>query len=129
MLSPDQMPSQIEQIADSGMCRNESLSLYRAGSRLHVFFTMTSHSPERVLVTSMDLHPDSWFYTAPWVVPAEILRAEKLWEGSAITPMPSRRGPEMNLANALRDRFILEDEKNCIFFTLAAGKTPLATHS
>lgn len=73
----------------------------------------------------MDLHPDSWFYTAPRVVPAEILRAEKLWEGSAITPMPSRRGPEMNLANALRDRFILEDEKKLYLFYAGGGENAI----
>ncbi|MCX2978881.1 hypothetical protein [Candidatus Marimicrobium litorale] len=114
-----------DEIFAPGKTRVRHLSLYRAGSRLHVFFTMTGHSPERILVTSVDLHPDSWFCAAPRVVPAEILRAEKLWEGSAVKPMPSRRGPEMHLANALRDPFILEDENKLYLFYAGGGESAI----
>lgn len=96
--------------------------LYRDGATLHVFFTMTGHSPERVLVTSVDLESDCWFCPLPQSVPDEVLRAQEPWEGSAVAPEPSRKGREYRLVNAIRDPFVFEDEGKLYLFYVGGGE-------
>lgn len=86
---------------------------------------MKEHSPNRILLSSVDLEPDCWFCYEPEKVPEEVLRAEEPWEGSAIEPKPSRNGPEYDMANALRDPYVFEDGGKLYFFYSGGGESAI----
>jgi len=98
------------------------LGLYRSGDRLHVFFTMKKHSPERILVTTVDLPQLNWFNVAPESEPVEVLRAQRVWEGADLLPHPSKKGAVMKLVNALRDPFVFSDEGKLYLFYAGGGE-------
>ncbi len=98
------------------------MGLYREDDRLHVFFTMKGHSPERILVTSVDLNKDNWFDVAPVASPIEVLRAQREWEGAGIAPERSKKGAEFRLVNALRDPFVFSDRGDLYLFYAGGGE-------
>jgi hypothetical protein len=115
------------QKADGKKARNRApfvrhLALYRQGDRLHVFYTMTGDAPERIYVTSVDLNDGDWFDVAPEVSPAEVLHAEKGWEGAGIEPERSKKGAEYRLVNALRDPYVFNDRGNLYLFYAGGGE-------
>jgi hypothetical protein len=112
-----------------GKTRLRHAALYRDGTTLQVFFTMTGHSPERVLVTSVNLASDCWYCAPPQAVPEEILRAEQPWEGSEVAPEPSRKGPEYRLANAIRNPYVFEDEGKLYLFYVGGGERAIGIAS
>jgi len=97
-------------------------ALHRDGDRLHVFFTMRGHAPEHILVTSVELRDDDWFDVAPAVSAAEVLRAEREWEGAGIAPKRSKQGSEYRLVNALRDPFVFNDRGRLYLFYVGGGE-------
>jgi hypothetical protein len=120
-------------ISSSGKALVRHLAIYRKSSTLNIFFTMKGHSPERVFVTSVNLEQDCLPCAEAGTLPVEVLRAEELWEGSAVPPVPSTGGVEKHLANALRDPFIFEDgDKRYLFYVgggeQAIGVARLTTH-
>ena len=98
------------------------LALYREDNRLHVFFTMKGHKPERILATSVDLDREDWFDVAPAAEPIEVLRAELAWEGAGIQPERSKKGAEFRLVNALRDPFVFYDQGSVYLFYAGGGE-------
>lgn len=109
-------------IAHNGTPRVRHVALYRTGDRLHVFYTMKGDAPERILVTSVDVNSVNWFDVAPETSPAEVLRAEREWEGAGIAPERSRKGPEFRLVNALRDPYVLNDRGSLYLFYAGGGE-------
>jgi len=102
--------------------RIRHLALYRKEAELFVFFTMKGHSPERILMTQVNLGEECWACAEPRESPVEVMRAEEVWEGSAVKPSPSKRGAQFDLENALRDPFIFEDEGKLYLFYAGGGE-------
>ena len=102
--------------------RPRHLALYRDGDRMHVFFTMRNHSPERILSTSVKLTDPDWFEVAAYQAPAEILRAEREWEGGTLAPESSRKGAARQRQNALRDPFVFSDQGVLYLFYAGGGE-------
>jgi hypothetical protein len=109
-------------IVHDGTPRVRHVGLYREGDRLHVFFTMKGHAPERILATSVDVNDGNWFDVAPETAPAEILRAEREWEGGGLEPVRSKKGAEFRLVNALRDPFVFNDRGDLYLFYAGGGE-------
>ncbi|MFH0862343.1 MAG: hypothetical protein V1875_04855 [Candidatus Altiarchaeota archaeon] len=89
-----------------------------AGSTLYVFYSRIGDSPERILMSTMDLSTgdyNNWTLTHP---PVEILRAEMPWEGSDIAPQKSTEGSAPEHVNQLRDPYIFKDSdgKTYLFY-------------
>jgi hypothetical protein len=102
--------------------RTRHLGLYLEGDQLHVFFTRKVDSPERIFVSTVDLRQPNWFNAPAPTAPVEVLRAQRNWEGGDLEPMPSRRGAEMRLSNALRDPFVFTDEGKLYLFYAGGGE-------
>lgn len=102
--------------------RVRHLGLYLTGDMLHILFTVKGHAPERIFQTSVDLGTENWFDLAPATAPAEVLRAERDWEGASVPPVPSRKGAEDQLANALRDPFVFNDDGKLYLFYAGGGE-------
>lgn len=85
---------------------------------LHVFWTQVGDSPERILVSKVDLSRGF----ADWIdsTPAEVLRPERIWEGSREPVEPSIRSVAYGLVNQLRDPAIYE-ESGHVFMLYAVG--------
>jgi hypothetical protein len=98
------------------------LGIYKADNRLHVFFTMKGHAPERILATSVMLNSGCWQCTAPQAAPVEILRAKETWEGGAVAPSPSTKGAQFELENALRDPFLFYEDDALYLFYVGGGE-------
>lgn len=101
--------------------RPRHLALYRDGDTMQVFFTRKEDAPERILVSTVDLQRPNWF-NAPALPVVEVLRAQRAWEGGDLEATPSRRGAEMQLANALRDPYVFVDEGNLYLFYAGGGE-------
>jgi hypothetical protein len=102
--------------------RVRHLGLYRHGDTLHVFFSMIGHSPERILVTSVDLSQNDWFNAASAVRAQEVLRPSLAWEGAQLQPDFSRKGAAVTLENALRDPYVFADEEGLYLFYAGGGE-------
>lgn len=102
--------------------RVRHLGVYRSGDTLHVFFTMLKQSPERILATAVDLSADTWFAAAATAAPAEILRAEREWEGAQLAPRPSKKGAVRQQENALLDPFVFSDAGALYLFYAGGGE-------
>jgi len=109
-------------IVHNGTPYARHVALYRKGDRLHVFFTMKGDAPERILVTSVELNDGNWFDVAPETSPAEVLRAEREWEGGGLEPKRSKKGAEFRLVNALRDPFVFNDRGDLYLFYAGGGE-------
>ncbi|MBA04066.1 MAG: hypothetical protein CMQ36_08535 [Gammaproteobacteria bacterium] len=85
---------------------------------LHVFWTQVGDSPERIMVSTIDLDVDfeDWTNSAP----AEVLRPERVWEGAQEPLQPSIRSVAYGLVNQLRDPAIFE-ESGRVFLLYAVG--------
>ncbi len=93
-------------------------ALLKRGNTLYVLWTQAGDTPERILVSSIDLTVDwmSWRDSAP----VEVHRAQQAWEGAELPLEPSRRGAIMHPVNQLRDPAIfLEADKVYLLYTVA----------
>lgn len=102
--------------------RIRHVGIHQVDNTLHVFFTMKGHSPERILATSVKLGAGCWQCTEPQAALVEILRAEEIWEGSAVAPSPSKSGAQFELENALRDPFLFEEDGALYLFYAGGGE-------
>ena len=72
---------------------------------LHVFHTCIGHSPERILLSTLDTEND-WSIIANEI---EILKPELRWEGADVKPEPSRPAESRRRVHQLRDPYIFRD--------------------
>lgn len=72
---------------------------------LQVFWTNVGDSPERILLSCINLAEDwsSWKPSAP----IEVMRPVKDWEGGNFDTIPSERGPIYDKVCQLRNRFVI----------------------
>ncbi|HSI56754.1 MAG TPA: hypothetical protein VLA16_04305 [Ideonella sp.] len=95
-------------------------AVHREQDLLHVFFTRVGDTPERILHTRIDLRPD-WRDWAAGPV-STVLSPELAWEGGALGPTASARGPVFEPACQLRDPAVFEEDGRLYLLYAAAGE-------
>ena len=88
------------------------------GNTLYVFWTQVGDTPERILLSTIDLGGDwlSWQASAP----TEVLRPERPWEGANAPLEPSFRSVAYGMVNQLRDPAIyVEDDRTYLLYAVA----------
>jgi hypothetical protein len=92
------------------------------GDTLYVFWSRVGDTPERLLVSRVDLSAPDW---DDWqaTIGAEVLRPLVPWEGSELPMLSSIRG-ELDLpAHELRDPYVFEDEDGQLYlYYVGAGE-------
>jgi hypothetical protein len=94
------------------------------GDTLHVFYTRSGDTPERILHSPVLLSAD-WNLWKPGAV-EECLTPETKWEGADLPLTPSRIGAEDKPIRALRDPAIFEDEGHTYLLYAIAGESGIA---
>ncbi len=94
------------------------------GDELQIFWTQVGDSPERILLSTIQLTND-WKKWKP-SLPIEILHPEMDWEGGNLEPKPSLRGAIIGLVCQLRDPAIYEEEKRIFLLYVIAGESGIA---
>lgn len=91
---------------------------------LYVFYTEAGYSPERILLSTIDLSVDwkNWQASEP----VEILRPETVWEGADLPVERSRRGYIDVPVNQLRDPAIYQEGDRTFLFYSVAGENGIA---
>jgi len=85
------------------------VAVHLAGDTLYVFYSRIADSPERIMMSTIDLgvgDSSNWDSTYP---PEEILEAEPGWEGGQFPPDASSGGSAPENVNQLRDPHVFED--------------------
>jgi hypothetical protein len=92
--------------------------------RLLVFYTQVGDTPERILVSEIDLTREwtAWRPSAPTVV----LEPERDYEGGALDLRPSVRGLAPEPVRELRDPAVFEDSDGCYLLYSVAGEKGIA---
>lgn len=91
---------------------------------LLVFYTVVGQSPERILLSEIDLRGDwlAWRASEPVVV----LEPETEWEGALLPLEPSTRGAIMRPVRQLRDPALFEEEGRRYLLYSVAGESGIA---
>ncbi len=91
---------------------------------LYIFYTQAGHTPERILLSTIDMSVDwnNWKETEP----VEVLRPEKTWEGVDMPLEASRRGYIDVRVNQLRDPAIYEEDGKTYLLYSVAGESGIA---
>ena len=91
------------------------------GDELQVFYTRRGDSPERVMMSTVDLSVgdfENWEFSFP---PAPLLNAVSGWEGGQFDPEPSETASAPENVNQLRDPFVFEDEDGSLYLIYAGS--------
>ncbi|GIT43164.1 MAG: hypothetical protein Ct9H300mP11_11000 [Chloroflexota bacterium] len=96
-------------------------ALLQVEDSLHVFWSQVGDTPERILMSVIDLRDDwlNWRETEP----IEVLRPERVWEGSDAPLKPSVRSVAYGRVNQLRDPAIFSEEKDIYLLYSVAGES------
>ncbi len=93
-------------------------------NQLQVFWTNVGDSPERILLSTIELTED-WLKWKP-SDPIEVLRPKIDWEGGNLKPNPSKRGPIYEKVCQLRDPAIYEENNKLYLLYAIAGESGIA---
>jgi hypothetical protein len=99
-------------------------ALLKRGETLYVFWTQVGHTPERILLSTIDLAGDWRRWSAS--PPVEVLRPEHPWEGADAPLEPSLRGLAHGHVNQLRDPAIYVENGRTYLLYAVAGETGIA---
>lgn len=91
---------------------------------LYVFWTQVGHTPERILVSTIDLSQDWMQWQAS--EPMEVLRPEREWEGANAPLEPSIRSTAYGQVNQLRDPAIYTEDNRVFLLYAVAGESGIA---
>jgi hypothetical protein len=99
-------------------------ALMKRDGKLLVFWTQVGDTPERILLSRIDLAGD-W---RGWKegLAEEILRPERSWEGADAPLLPSIRSTAYGSVNQLRDPAIFEEDGRVFLFYAVAGESGIA---
>jgi hypothetical protein len=99
-------------------------ALARSDDTLFVFWTRVGDTPERILLSQIDLSADwrDWTDSAP----VEVLRPERSWEGADAPLSPSVRSTAYGQVNQLRDPAIYEENGRIFLLYAVAGESGIA---
>jgi hypothetical protein len=99
-------------------------AVMKRDGKLLVFWTQVGDTPERILLSRIDLTEDwSGWKEGPT---EEILRPERSWEGADAPLVPSIRSTAYGIVNQLRDPAILEENGRVYLFYAVAGESGIA---
>ncbi len=106
----------------SGKMRHSALRI--VGNQLQVFWTQVGDSPERILLSCIEL-TENWlaWKQSP---PIEVMRPVKNWEGGNLEAAPSVRGPVYEQVCQLRDPAIYEENNKVYLLYSVAGERGIA---
>ncbi len=107
----------------SGAVRH--VGLYLNKSILHIFFSRIGDKPERILHTSIDLDSSQ---DKDWKVGryTEIIKPKERYEGADFLLKKSSAGAAHEPENALRDPYIMYEQKKFYLFYSVAGEQGIA---
>jgi len=90
------------------------------GSTLYVFWSRVGDTPERIMLSQVDLSSPNW---DDWVAtaPVDILQPELAWEGASIPVIASLRGEMDIAAHDLRDPYVFRDEDGTLYLYYVGG--------
>ena len=99
-------------------------ALLKKGNMMCVFWTQVGHTPERILLSTIDLSGDwrSWRETDA----TEILRPETDWEGADAPLEPSVRSVAYGHVNQLRDPAVYVEDDDVYLLYAVAGESGIA---
>jgi hypothetical protein len=99
-------------------------ALLKRGNLLYVFWTQVGFTPERILLSTIDISGDwrDWKETDA----KEILRPEKDWEGANEPLVPSVRSVAYGRVNQLRDPAIYVEDDDVYLLYAVAGESGIA---
>jgi hypothetical protein len=99
-------------------------ALLKKDDTLYVFWTQVGHTPERILLSTIDVSDDwkSWKETDA----EEILRPETDWEGADAPLEPSVRSVAYGHVNQLRDPAIYLEDDDVYLLYAVAGENGIA---
>lgn len=102
--------------------RHSALRIDR--NQLQVFWTRVGDTPERILLSFIDMTADwsTWKASAP----IEVLRPEMEWEGGDLEPISSIRGPVYERVCQLRDPAVYEENNKKYLLYSIAGERGIA---
>jgi len=109
----------LRKVGHQGRLRHSAVRL--VGNTLQVFYSRIGDSPERIMLSTIDLSAgdvDLWKPTFP---PEEILHAELGWEGSDLQIKPSKSGYAPQMVNQLRDPCLFEDNDGSLYLFYSGG--------
>ena len=94
------------------------------GDMLYVFWTQVGDTPERILLSTVDLRGDwsGWAESEP----VEVLRPERTWEGADAPLEPSVRSVAYGMVNQLRDPAVYEEGDDVYLLYAVAGESGIA---
>ena len=94
------------------------------GDTLKVYWTQVGQTPERILLSTVDLSKD-W---SEWrdSEPREILRPEFDWEGANAPLEPSIRSTAYGHVNQLRDPAVYQEGNDTYLLYAVAGESGIA---
>ncbi|MCY3621339.1 MAG: hypothetical protein OXH68_06460 [Gammaproteobacteria bacterium] len=94
------------------------------GDTLYVFWTQVGDTPERILLSTIDLRGDWMDWTES--EPVEVLRPERSWEGADAPLEPSVRSVAYGMVNQLRDPALFEEGDDVYLLYAVAGESGIA---
>jgi hypothetical protein len=94
------------------------------GDRLMVFWTQVGQRPERILLSTVDLRGDWYYWKASTA--SEIMRPEYVWEGADLPIEPSVRSAVNGPVNQLRDPCIFQEDGHTYLLYVVAGESGIA---
>lgn len=104
--------------------RVRHLALLRRGNRLLVFFTAIGDTPERVLLSSIDLSGDWTTWRAS--DPIEVLKPETSYECTDRPLAPSLPGDIDVPVQQIRDPFVFEEQGRVLLYYSTCGEQGIA---
>ncbi len=99
-------------------------AVLQRGTELLVFWTQVGDTPERILLSRIDLSGD-WM-TWKDGPPEEVLKPERYWEGADAPLTPSVRSTAYGTVNQLRDPAIFEEDGLVYLLYAIAGESGIA---
>lgn len=104
--------------------RIRHVALVQRGDKLHVFFTAIGDTPERVLMSTIDLTGDwaAWKASAP----VDVLQPETAYECTNLPNAPSESGDIAVPVRQIRDPFVFEESGRAYLFYSICGEQGIA---
>lgn len=94
------------------------------GSSLYVFWTQVGDTPERILLSTIDISGDWMGWTESHAV--EVLRPVEPWEGADAPLEPSVRSVAYGQLNQLRDPAVFVEDDRVFLLYAVAGESGIA---
>ncbi len=104
--------------------RIRHVALVQRGDKLHVFFTAIGDTPERVMMSTIDLTGDwaAWKASAP----VDVLQPETAYECTNLPNAPSESGDIAVPVRQIRDPFVFEENGRAYLFYSICGEQGIA---